>query len=107
VSSATIERLRGSPLAARATPLLVVIALTLLQGRLGAGSEYWLYLIKTIVGIGLLWLVAPKVTEMRWEFSWQAMAAGIIVFILWIGLDPWYPKLGSPTAPWNPGTHFG
>ena len=105
--SAPIERLRGSPLAARAVPLLVVIVLTILQGQLGAGSQYWLYLAKTIIGAALLWLVAPAVGEMRWAVSWQALAAGVLVFVLWVGLDPWYPKPGSSSAAWNPGEQFG
>jgi CAAX prenyl protease-like protein len=101
------ERLRGSPLAARALPFLVFAVMTAFQGRLGEGSPYWVYLAKTVVGAWLLWLALPALAELRWEFTWRALIAGVAVFLLWVGLDPWYPHLGSNSDPWNPGAHFG
>lgn len=101
------HRLCGSPLAARAVPLLVFVVLTTLQGRVGEGSQYWIYLFKTLVGGWLLWLVLPAVGEIGWELSWRAVMAGVLVFAFWVGLDPLYPKLGSGSDAWNPGADFG
>jgi hypothetical protein len=81
--------------------------LTLLQSGFGGSSRFWVYALKTAVGALLIWLTRPLVAEMRWRFSWEALAAGTLVALLWVGLDPLYPKLTSNPAPWNPMSQFG
>ena len=98
--------IRASPLLARVVPFAVFAALTALQGTLGEPSRYWFYLAKTVVGAWLLWGVWPVVSEMRWRLSWEAVVAGVGVFALWVGLDPWYPKLGGAGRSWNPFEAF-
>lgn len=91
-------------------PFAVVIALTLLQGRFGETSHYWIYVAKTLVGLWLVLMSRPFVSELRWAFSWEAVAVGIAVFIVWVGLDPFYPHLagvGKATAAWNPFAQYG
>lgn len=85
--------LARSPLAPRVVPFLVFVLLTAGQGQFGAASAYWFYLAKTIVGLWLIVEVWPLVPEMRWAFSWEAVAVGVGVLVMWIGLDPYYPKL--------------
>ena len=97
----------GSPAAARVTPFLVFLALTVCQGQFGPASAYWFYLAKTLVGAWLILEVRPFVPELRWTFSWQAVAAGIVVFAAWVGLDPWYPKMFHSAATGNPFDVFG
>jgi uncharacterized protein len=117
------DQFAASPLMARFLPYLIFVALTALQGQLGTGSEYWVYLAKTLVGAWLVWLARPYVTEARWAFSWEAVAVGVGVCGLWVGLDPYYPRLGelavkfglsAPQDPalaaaplWNPFAQFG
>ena len=109
-----------SPLLARVAPFVVFLALTSCQGRFGAASAYWFYLAKTLVAVWLIWEMRPLVSEMRWAISWEAVVVGIGVFVLWIGLDPFYPKLteiitklglskffGTHQAIWNPHEQFG
>lgn len=31
-------------------------------------------------------------TELKWEFSWEAVVVGVMVFGIWVGLDSYYPK---------------
>ena len=102
-----IEKLRGSPMVARVAPFVIFAALTALQGQFGEASKYWIYLGKTLVGVWLLWAVWPVVPEMRWKVSWEAIAVGILVFVLWVGIDPFYPKLIQADQPWNPHLEFG
>ncbi|NLH73243.1 MAG: CAAX prenyl protease-related protein [Verrucomicrobia bacterium] len=100
----------SSPLVARVAPFIVFIALTLFQGRLGESSHYWIYLAKTLVGLWLVLMSRPFVSEMRWAFGWEAVAVGIAVFIMWVGIDPFYPRLpgmGQSAATWNPIAHYG
>ena len=33
--------------------------------------------------------------------------AGLLVFLLWVGLDGHYPKMGATAKVWNPHDHFG
>jgi membrane protease YdiL (CAAX protease family) len=119
-----------SPLLARVVPFVVIVLLTSCQGALGEDSRYWFYLAKTLVGAWLIWEVFPYVPEMRWTFSWTAVAVGVGVFALWVGISgTWatqntlWPKLGLDTLwvklglshgsaavaarPWNPLAEFG
>ena len=119
-----------SALAARVVPFVIFVALTFFQGKLGTASPYWIYFAKTIVGAWMVWTIRSLVREMRWTMSWEAVAAGVAVFVIWVGLDGWYPSLDTmiqeylcpslkavgleswcpeskPPVPWNPNTRFG
>ena len=98
-----------SPEIARIAPLGIFCVLTALQGQLGPGSEFWLYLAKILVGAWLIREMRPYVQEMRWSFSWEAVVVGVAVVVLWVGLDGHYPRLSklAPEAGWNPGKHYG
>src|SRR5689334_4103773 len=109
----------ASPPFVRVAPFVLFIVLTYGQGQFGEASRYWFYLVKTLAGAWLVWEMRPFVAEMRWAISWEAVGVGIGVFILWAGLDPYYPKLGELMAkvglgkatgvesvPWNPLAQF-
>ncbi|MEI7731296.1 MAG: CAAX prenyl protease-related protein [Verrucomicrobiota bacterium] len=94
------------PVLTRALPFFIFVGLTGLQGQFGEESRCWFYLAKTLVGAWLIWSVRPLIAELEWRISWQAVAAGIAVYALWVGMDGWYPKPGKD-EPWNPHTIFG
>jgi len=115
----------GSPALARVAPFIIFVVLTAAQGQFGEASRYWFYLAKTFVGVWLIWEMRPYVAEMRWAFSWEAVAVGIGVFAIWVGITgPWatqdtlWVKLGSLVKPgishapavipkaWNPLVQF-
>jgi CAAX prenyl protease-like protein len=110
----------SSPVAARVAPFIIFVLLTAAQGKFGAQSAYWFYLVKTIIGAWLIFEMRPFVPEMRWAISWEAIVAGVAVFILWIGLDPFYPTqselfaklgftktFGNQLSVWNPNVQLG
>jgi CAAX prenyl protease-like protein len=101
------KQFANSPTVARVAPFVVFLLLTVCQGKFFVGSEYWLYLAKTLVGAWLIWEMRPFVTEMRWAMSWEAVVVGIVVCTIWVGLDEFYPKIGKAGAVWNPRGHFG
>lgn len=113
------QQLAGSPVLTRVLPFAIFVGLTFFQGQLGDLSRYWVYALKTVVGAWLLWVVWPLIRELCWEFSWSAVAVGVGVFVLWVGLDPWYPRLGvllaklglgsepTPDRVWDPHAAFG
>lgn len=119
--SGILENVKKSPLLSRAAPYVVFLVLTQVQGSFGEAGRYWIYLAKTLVGAWLVWEVRGVVAEMRWKLSWEAVVVGVAVFVMWVGIDPYYPgldvlmhKLGlgkdptkDPATPWNPFAQFG
>jgi len=101
---------RASPAYARVMPYLTILLITFVQASFIGSPRYWLYLAKMVIGIWCLWEVWPRAREVRWAFSWEAVVVGLIIWALWIGLDPYYPKLQFRTKagqPWNPFNQFG
>ena len=94
-----------SPVLARVAPFVVFVVLTWLQDHTGAQGRYWLYAAKTVVVGWMLWELRPALSEMRWQWSWAALAAGIGVFVLWVGLDDGLARLGlkHPYHKWQLG----
>ena len=102
--------LARSPLTPRVAPFILFVLLTAGQGQFGPASAYWFYLAKTIVGLWLIFEIRPLVGEMRWAFSWEAVAVGLGVLVMWIGIDSLYPKLSlskAVVANSNPNLVFG
>jgi CAAX prenyl protease-like protein len=101
------EKMQASPIYARVAPYVIFILLTVSQGMFGEAGRYWIYLGKTLVGAWLVWEMRRFVPEMRWEVSTEAIAIGVGVCILWVGIDTFYSHMGSDTTPWNPRAQFG
>jgi CAAX prenyl protease-like protein len=100
------NKFRNSPIAVRFVPFAVFLVLTFGAGIGGEQSPYWFYLIKSLVGAWLIWEMRPFVEEMRWVLSWEAVVVGVAVCAMWIGIDNFYPKMGSG-KPQNPNLVFG
>jgi uncharacterized protein len=96
------NKILSSPILVRVLPFALFAGLTLLQGRFGDTSQYWIYALKTILAAWILWLVRPYVKEMRWNFSWESIVVGVLVFLAWVGLDGHYPLLAAREATFNP-----
>jgi CAAX prenyl protease-like protein len=104
---ALFNKLVQSPSLLRTIPFAIFLGLTFCQGQFGEASRYWFYLAKIVMGAWMLWIVRPWIAEMRWAVSWEAIGVGVVVFAIWIGLDPFYPKLPGAGTPWNPQSQFG
>lgn len=96
-----------NPTYARAVPYVVFVLLTVCQGGLGPASAYWFYLAKTLVGAWLIYETRPHVSEMRWAISWEAIVVGIAVFVMWVGIDPYYYHFHKKPSTGNPADVFG
>jgi CAAX prenyl protease-like protein len=106
------ENMAKSPEYARFAPFLIFVVITFVGGTMGGNAMFWLYAVKVIVGAWLIWEMRAFVPEMRWSFSWQAVVMGILVFVAWVGLGPFYPKnyllfQDTEESIWNPFTRFG
>jgi len=102
-----LNRIRTSPLWARVIPFAVFAVLTLLQGRLGEAMQYWIYAFKAVVCAWLLWSMRSQLQEMKWKFSLGAAATGVLIFLVWVGLDGHYPILAQRTGSFDPIRTFG
>ena len=100
------KKFATSPEYARIAPFAIFVLLTGLQGQFGPDSRYWAYLVKTLAGAWLIWQARPFVEEMRWKISWEAVAVGIAVFAIWVGLDGLYPRLAKAEETWNPNDQY-
>jgi uncharacterized protein len=107
-------RIRSSPALIRVVPFLLFVALTAVQPYVGETGRYWVYLLKTIIGAFMLWSMYPLVQEMRWKISWEAVLAGIVVFVIWISLSKVVRAIGlgsfgewrTNSKSWNPQEGF-
>jgi hypothetical protein len=111
-----IRWLREKADRARIAPFVVWVILTSFQGMFGDASYFWMYAVKTVIGAWMVWAVWPVIREMRWSISLEAVAVGILVFGLWVGLEGLYPPLdkifswdtsGEKTSNWNAFAFFG
>lgn len=101
------QKLAASPEFARIAPFAVYALLGWMQGTFGPTSPYWVYLVKTLLAVWVLWNALPFLEELEWRFSWEALVVGVAVFAAWVGLDGHYPRLSHLDAGWNPHTVYG
>lgn len=101
-----LDKIRASPFWARVLPFLLFAGLTSCQGMWGESSRYWIYALKTALGLWMIFALRPAIAEMQWKLSWQAVVAGVLVFVIWVWLDPHYRKF-IKAHPWNPHEQFG
>ena len=101
------KKCESSPEFARIAPLAIYAILGFFQDGFGPEAKYYAYIAKTLLGAWVLWQVRPFVQEMRWKVSWEAVAVGVAIFVLWIGLDGYYPRLSDPGVGASPFAQFG
>ena len=104
-----LRRMLASPMLVRVLPFAVFAAATLVQNQFGEIPQFWIYALKTVAGACLLWLFRSHIKEMRLNISWEAIAVGVAVFGLWVGLDGHYPPipLFQKSESFNPVKTFG
>jgi CAAX prenyl protease-like protein len=105
------DKFQGSPIYPRFAPFFIFCVLTT-AGLAGGDSKFWFYVLKVFVGAWLIWEMRPFVAEMRWAISWEAIVVGVAVFVIWVGLDPYYPMNSllfkdTKASLWNPFERFG
>jgi uncharacterized protein len=106
------ENSKKSPIYARFVPFFIFCVITTAGALFGVDGKFWMYALKVFVGAWLIWEMRAFVPEMRWAVSWEAIVVGILVFVMWVGFDPYYPMntlLFTPTKEsiWNPFERFG
>jgi CAAX prenyl protease-like protein len=83
-------------------PFFVFLILTYAGSWVPHGT-YLLYPLKTLIVGALLYYYRQSYSELRASFSWFALLVGILVFVIWVVPEGWYPQLGS--SEFNPYTY--
>src|SRR3954470_13901593 len=109
-------RVKASPVGVRVVPFVVFLFLTAAQSWTGGEGQFWIYLIKTVLGGWMIWEVRTFVPEMQWRWSLAAIGAGVAGFAVWVGLEdflrvigvnPGFAVIKSSGPAWNPKEFFG
>jgi exosortase E/protease (VPEID-CTERM system) len=76
-----------SKVAAYLMPMLAMIAGAMLVAALSSGFEA-LYPVKVLLGLATLGYFYPVYIRLNWSLSWLAAINGVVVFVLWILMEP-------------------
>lgn len=98
---------------ARVVPFAVFMVLLVLRGTLPAGASdvldpRWVYGISVLLVGGLLawyWREYGELVRQTWPSGGELLlsfAAGLVVFVLWVGLDAPWMRIGEATASFVP-----
>jgi uncharacterized protein len=60
------------------------------RGHLGEAG-FWIYPLQTIGAAILLFSFRKHYSELKFKWDWAAVVVGLVVFILWVALDPYLP----------------
>jgi len=75
-----------NPAAPFLVPFLAILAAAMVT-RAASGTFEWMYPVRFIAAAGTLLFFRHRYVGVNWKFSWAAPLVGVLVFILWIGLD--------------------
>lgn len=79
-------------------PFLVVMASAMLTGAFSAGID-WLYPLRVIAAVWVLWVFRRSYTNLGWSLSWRAVGIGCLTFAVWIALVPADARGAAETWP--------
>jgi exosortase E/protease (VPEID-CTERM system) len=85
---------RGNPAAAYLAPFLTSVAAAMIVAAFAVDLE-WLYPLRVIAVLGVLWAFRHSYANLGWSWSWPAFALGALTFLIWAAF-----------APGNPGGEF-
>ena len=66
------------------TPLLAIVFTAMVTGAFQAGGLDYLYPLRLVAVAIPLWYYRREYAALRWTFSWQSIAIGVLVFAIWI-----------------------
>lgn len=76
--------------AAYLVPFLAIVATQMLAGAASTGTTSFdlLYPLRVVAAVAALVWFRRLYAEIRWTCSWEAIAIGVAVFVLWMALEP-------------------
>jgi exosortase E/protease (VPEID-CTERM system) len=67
-------------------PFLAILGIGMLARAASAGFES-LYPLRLVAAAVTLWIFRRSYKDCDWRFGWAAPVGGVVVFVLWVGLD--------------------
>ena len=77
-------------------PFILYMGITPILGWFIEDPTYAGYIIKTIIVLGTLIYFRKKFTELKFNNYPLAIGAGVLIIVIWIGIDGLYPHIGEP-----------
>lgn len=77
----------SNPTAIFLMPFLVLLAAAMISG-LGTDTFEWLYPLRVVALVAVLWHFRHGYRELDWRVGPTAIVLGLVVFAVWVGLDP-------------------
>ena len=77
--------------AAYLAPFMAVLATGMVTGAFSSGLD-WLYPLRVLAAVSVLWIFRRRYTHLGWTLSWKAVAIGFVTFAVWIALVPAGPS---------------
>jgi exosortase E/protease (VPEID-CTERM system) len=81
--------------AAYVLPLVAIFAASLISQAASSGFEY-LYPLRFLAAIGMLWAYRREYRKMDWRFGWAGLLTGVAVFAVWLLSDRWVNGTAAP-----------
>jgi exosortase E/protease (VPEID-CTERM system) len=76
-----------NPTAPYLMPFLAILGAAMISRSMSAGFE-WLYPLRIVAAAAALWYYRRSYKDMNWRFGFIGAAAGVLVFAIWIALEP-------------------
>ena len=80
----------ANPTAAYLGPMLAIIATTMITGAMSNGQFDALYPARVAAAGLAFWLLRRGYSGLSCSWSWPAVGIGVVVFALWVALEPLY-----------------
>jgi len=77
----------GDSTGAYLAPFVVVMATSMVTGTFSSSFD-WLYPLRVVAAVCVLWLFRRHYVDLGWSVSWRAITIGIVTFGLWLVLAP-------------------
>ncbi len=83
--------------AAYLAPFLVIVAAAMIGRAFSSGFD-WLYPARVLAAAVVLWWFWREYADLRWTFSWDALAIGVAAFAIWLPLQSASAESGNALA---------
>lgn len=91
-------------------PFLAILAASFVS-KAASGYFEWLYPLRFVAALSVLWFFRAELKKLDWRFGWLAPVTGSIIFLVWIASSWWSKEpqasqLGASLAALAPSARF-